>query len=218
MSLDANAAAIAACNEWMNYGRPVERREYRKLRLSRRYKVRVGGRVTRCRVNYYDCPYCPRRFHQGSAESSQGQTIREHFRVSHFNFVPYRCHAYAVTAGSLAVGEHARHPELLGTHLTDAVVMGLKQAAERLRREFAAGRGSLTTTFAYVDAALLPSFKERLYLCGNCDFTSDSLLDYKRHVVSPMHLCIPLGSYDFPVVNDATKRSGIVVLGPPHEL
>jgi hypothetical protein len=149
---------------------------------SARFNLRQAARAP-CGMLYIECPYC---FMQFPSREWVTANFKSHLS-DHLAFVIYRAHA--VESKVTRAGDHARHPALLGTTLTDSILEKYKLAAEALRRET---RGDRVNVFPYVDVTVMDKDVHQ-FCCAYCYYTTDSLYSYKCHVVA-MHVtvCTPL--------------------------
>jgi hypothetical protein len=168
--------------------------------LPRWMHLQLMGQLEKCGLYFYTCPACPMKFSLVGATVSG---ILEHIGTAHLRYMPYRCHA-AVKKSRCT--DHALHPDLMNTHMTDHRLQQYKQSAEILRRQLTDNK----YYFSYLEVTM--TGRQILFVCSNCPFTSSSLKDYKQHVVEKhVFVCLSLGGM---IVKDPC----LAVHGPPHDL
>ena len=163
--------------------------------------VWLHPKTSGCNVCYFHCPFaCTLRF---PAVGLKTMTVRDHVRMHHIDFMGYACHA--VDSPTSASVDHVRHPDLLGTCMTDSMLQRYKESARRMTRDMP---GQHEHIFSYLDV-VRPRNNVHLYVCSYCDFSSGRLEDYKRHAsIRHVELAImpplPHGSV-FPVMGSPVR-------------
>ena len=177
--------------------------------LHPRYKLHVQllAKTNACNLSQYYCPFaCSVRY---PVHGFKTMTVREHVGRQHIDFVAYHCHAVSVIPRYLC-NDHALHPDLLGTTMTDALLQRHKESARRMTRDIPRAPES---TFSYLDITLVGSELDNrhVYACSYCSFSGRCLEDYKRHAVI-LHVKLVVeapgvaGASTFPVMGSPVRR------------
>ena len=165
--------------------------------------------ISPCGYIFYECDLCCCQF---PAREYKPSVYRYHLVQQHLKFLAYRCHAAA--AATTRAEEHRHHPALLGTVMTDSMVSDHQTGSLLLRKKSLPVGTTKDHVFPYVDVTIVTD-DSHLFICSFCNFDSDSLETYKKHVAlkhvtverAPIPLIIPPA--------DALERVGLSVYGKP---
>jgi hypothetical protein len=199
MSSEAEEVSDASSAEYDGYSTDTEERIWAVPRCT---YLNFDGQQEKCGLYRYTCSGCPMQFSLVEARDQMAEIV-DHVRGAHLTYMAYRCHATPVSNSRCS--DHALHPDLMGTVLTDRLLQQHKKSAEILRRQVSQSR----YLFSFLEVTTVD---QKLFVCSNCPFTSPSMADYKQHV-AVQHVRVVLFKGGMIV-----QEPCLAVLGPPHDL